>query len=293
MYRGLSGLGNLGNTCYMNSILSCLSHTALVFKGGKQCDVINAYVKLVSYLWKDNSPKAPVTFKKCMEKYFPGNNQEDSHEFLLKLLDIFYENTVVIGQRKIENKHLYKNVETSAVDIFRGQFFKKHYCVSCENISRKYEPFFSIDLQISKKEVSISRLIKNYFRREILYFTCDNCGCSEHEMDNEISILPDVLVLSLKRFSKKGKITTNIKISEHLDFSDYSRNENVIFNLKSMVCHTGGHYYSVIKVENEWFCFNDTSVTKLNREVDSSLPYILFYEKKSPDNTSVTALSSR
>ena len=57
------------------------------------------------------------------------------------------------------------------------------------------------------------------------------------------------------------------------------------YELISIINHTGnkdsGHYYSLIKINNNWFEFNDENVTQINKpNLNSNISYIMFYQKK-------------
>lgn len=125
---GVVGLQNLGNTCFMNSILQCLSHTTTLtfdfFLSEKYKDEINyqnplgnkgkialEYGELLHLLWSGKYTKiSPSKFKHTIGEFhsqFSGNEQQDSQEFLSFLLDGLHEDL-----NRIVKKPYVKNFQT-------------------------------------------------------------------------------------------------------------------------------------------------------------------------------------
>ncbi|XP_041698888.1 ubiquitin carboxyl-terminal hydrolase 33 isoform X1 [Coregonus clupeaformis] len=104
--RGLTGLKNIENTCYMNAALQALSNCPpltqfFVECGGlvrtdKKPALSKSYQKLVSDLWHKNRPSYVIPTNlfqgiKAVNPMFRGYSQQDSQEFLRCLMDQLHE----------------------------------------------------------------------------------------------------------------------------------------------------------------------------------------------------------
>ena len=186
---GLCGLGNLGNTCFMNSALQCLSNTPRLnkyFSSGKYKGDINkrnpigmkgqladAFGDLMKCMWSgEYKTLAPRTFKKTLGRWAPqfsGYSQNDSQELLSFLLDGLHEDTNKVSKKPIVEPvegdgktpdsviakrswkaHLMRN-QSLIVDLFQGQLKSVVTCSKCHYQSVKFDPFMFLSLPLPKE----------------------------------------------------------------------------------------------------------------------------------------------
>ena len=187
--KGLVGLTNLGNTCFMNTSLQCLSNCyelTKYFLSGKYINDINeenpigtkgilakAYGNLLKHLWYGTSSYfTPSQFKNALgtfQKMFTGYRQHDTQEFLNYLLDGLHEDLNRVLKKPFIDKEEEKGNDTIKshnswidflrrnqsvlVDLFYGQFKSTLKCPdqNCKNISIIFEPFLSLSLPLGSK----------------------------------------------------------------------------------------------------------------------------------------------
>lgn len=200
---GRVGLTNLGNTCFMNSALQCLSHCEDLTKYfllkyhlkdinsrnkyGSLGQVASGYYELITNLWMGNSKYiSPNDFRINLVKIikrFQGFSQQDSHELLTYLLDTLHEDLNRVTDKpyiELKDQALEENDEEASnrwwqnhlrrensiiVDLFHGQFKSTIKCPQCKKISITYDPFMYLGLPIANNKGNYYvKYFPNFFR---------------------------------------------------------------------------------------------------------------------------------
>lgn len=205
--QGLAGLRNLGNTCFMNSILQCLSNTRelrdyclqrvytrdLGHSSTGHTALMEEFAKLIQAIWTSstNDVVNPSEFKTQIQRYAPrfmGYNQQDAQEFLRFLLDGLHNEVNRVTARpkaSLENlDHLpddekgrqmwrrYLEREDSRIgDLFVGQLKSSLTCTDCGYCSTVFDPFWDLSLPIAKRgypEVTLTDCMRLFTKEDVL-----------------------------------------------------------------------------------------------------------------------------
>ncbi|TMW67387.1 hypothetical protein Poli38472_011007 [Pythium oligandrum] len=184
--RGKMGLRNLGNTCFMNSALQCLSHVEVItkyFLSNKYIRDLNKdnplgtggslaleFDALLKELWFGTSPSiSPAGLKRAIGRFAPqfsGFQQHDSQELLAYLLDGLHEDLNRVKQKPYTEvkesdgkqddaevaqeawkRHLLRN-DSIFVDHVQGQFKSTVVCPICSKVSITFDPFNCVQLEL-------------------------------------------------------------------------------------------------------------------------------------------------
>ena len=184
---------------------------------------------------------------------------------------------------------------------FTGMTCQLVKCMECNNITTSFESFGIMSLSLPKvQKITIFDAFNEELKSEILtndsVYQCDNCNKKVTALKNVfLWSLPDVLILSLKRYHN-GVVKLPIEVE--FPYTDLSLNKYCFetrktdkrYTLYSIIEHYGGigsgHYIAYCKnpITNKWFKYDDSSVTyipNIETNVDLKNHYILFYQIES------------
>jgi ubiquitin C-terminal hydrolase len=334
--KGLCGLINMGNTCFLNATLQCLMHTLKLsdyfltnkhftddiehlIRRKPEYTFLMSYVRLVNNYWETNQLIKPKSFLDKVRAHFPkynGNEQHDSHECFLHIVDLLHKSisypidVSINGEVKTPKdalmkaslecwKTTYEKSYSPIIDIFDGMTVNTVVCTSCGDINNVFESFNNISLHpgdLANGERSLRDCFNdNYLNNQVVStWSCEKCKKSGCKVSSKLWTLPNVLVLHLNRFDRNGtkfeKNDTHVSFPNEIDLTQYISTDkgdpnNYIYSLYAVNYHKGtlnsGHYWAACKnLDGKWYTYDDGDVVRSKSQKDDRNAYMLFYYRK-------------
>ncbi|KAF8024204.1 hypothetical protein BT93_F1411 [Corymbia citriodora subsp. variegata] len=257
------GLRNLGNSCYLNSVLQCLTYTPPLanfclknlhsslcdssadVERKRDCPFCILEKRIVRSLRLDLPQDSPLKIQSCLRLYaehFRCGRQEDAHEFLRYVIDACH-NTCLrlkkLRQQQQQQQQQQRNGidppncgDTIVKEIFGGALQSQVKCLSCGVESNKVDDIMDISLDVLQSS-SIKEALHKFFQPEVLdgnnKYKCENCKklvVARKQMS--VFQAPNVLVIQFKRFEGiyGGKIDKAISFEEILVLSSFMCKES-------------------------------------------------------------------
>ncbi|KAM3859860.1 uncharacterized protein usp42 [Diretmus argenteus] len=305
VHRIGAGLQNMGNTCFLNSALQCLSytppltnymltreHTKTCHEPGfcMMCTMQNHIIQVFANSGNVIKPIGVLNELKRIAKHFRYGSQEDAHEFLRYTVDAMQKSC--LPGTKLDRQ----TQATSFIhQVFGGYLRSRVKCLNCKAVSDTFDPFLDVTLEI-KTAPNVTKALEQFVKPEQLdgenAYKCTKCKKMVTASKRfTIHRSSNVLTVSLKRFANfsGGKITKDVRYPEYLDlrpFMSQAQGEPQVYGLYAVLVHSGfschaGHYFCYIKASNgQWYQMNDSSVSVSDiRTVLNQQAYVLFYIK--------------
>ncbi|XP_024858696.1 uncharacterized protein LOC112449962 [Kryptolebias marmoratus] len=275
---GVCGLDNLGNSCYLNAVLQCLSSTVPLVEHllnpdtrreltKCKCRVAEVFLRLLEKMWLGSSSIcAAAEARSVLSSVLPQFNnycQQDAQELLLHLLDLLHQDLREVARRQMNSnmKHQARkeqnrtwSIESTMVSLlFEGQLRYTTLCLRCERQAQNLQSFTVLSLPIptDTTRCSIQDCLSLFFEETVLT-GAEQMFCSECGLRRETAVFtcldkpPEILMLHLKRFGCRGKnqvkLRTNVLFSLKLDLSRFltrSEQNASSYQLYAVVNHVG------------------------------------------------------
>ncbi|KAH0462808.1 hypothetical protein IEQ34_010383 [Dendrobium chrysotoxum] len=302
-----AGLENMGNTCYLNSVLQCLTYTepfAAYLQSGKHkstcrnagfcamCALQNHVMVALQSTGKILRPFHLVKNLRRISSNFRNSRQEDAHEYMVNLLESMHKCCLPHGVSS-ESPSAYEKSQVHK--IFGGQLRSQVKCMQCSYCSNKFDPFLDLSLEILKAD-SLRKALTHFTAVELLdggerQYQCQRCE-EKVKAFKQLTIhkAPYVLTIHLKRFDSSingEKLSKKVVYGPTLNLNPFisdPREGDYRYTLYGVLVHAGwttysGHYFCYVRTSaGMWYSLDDNQVTEVSEKtVLSREAYMLFY----------------
>lgn len=342
-WKGVVGIQNMGNTCYCNTTLQllracpewtvfCLTQsieekTKHLSEDNQNRRILLAYQDILCSLWSAYRPAyvRPTGFINEVRKAVLGTPYEmfgipipnDSHEYLVYLLDHFHEamrteiefTPIPIPEETIPeikmrllaqngwNKFISKNV-SPVVHFFFGMLRKTIQCKTCLYSTYQWEVFNTLKVPCEGQTFYDWIQKEANDHSEIEDYRCDNCKDKRiATLSSHLWQLPSHLFMTLRRFHFNGQknMTVCPYNGENISFNRFFANESdhesrdFYYELRGVSdhhgTHLGGHYTAQFKhpLTGQWWVMDDERTHPLHQPQFNMSNYI-FYFRRAPSN---------
>lgn len=253
------GLNNLGNTCFFNAAVQCLTRvmplTNFILSSSFESQlnpnnpksskgrIANAYRSFLQDMSKGSSygSRDPSDLRRAIVtkfKRFANFGQHDSQELLYSILDGLHEDmnqsSFAHGREPAkeikstdDSWSLHKSRNSSPiVDIFHGVLYSSISCPECKNVEAVHDPFMFLSLDMPRRfsTVKLADCLNSFSQRETLdaanKWKCEKCGKMVcATKEMGVEKCAKVVIIHLKRFSGEGYFSS--KIDTNVDYPDF------------------------------------------------------------------------
>ena len=258
----MSGLQNIGNTCYFNSLiqaLKCLdSFNQITDKFSKTSDLCRELSRCgketnnISGIYGELNRLIPQSQK------FNIGTQEDSNEIF----------TLLIDKLPIEAQNLFKIRYKTCI-----------FCTNCKNLSE------NSDIQTNMPEHFITTWgdhdLDKYIRNQpskLPGYKCEKCKNEDCIIVKNLVRVGKIISIVMNKYDRKDlwRYPQSVTLRKTEGPTE--------FRLKSYIEHfgsmSGGHYTSRGQRDGKLYNFDDSTVSEVSQLVESPNTYMLFYESE-------------
>ena len=315
------GLTNIGNNCYLNSVLQLLKNIPKFTYNFYLMDensgkfLLSLKKLFLNICFSKANSFSPEEFKDNLgkeSKRFSGDNQYDSTIFYISLLNIIQKKVNIQNNnyKKIDNKQ-YKNQSLEEkyniwkenylsknnsfiIDYFYTFYMNEIECNFCNNKVQSFQCTNFLDFPIISGKTEVKNLeecFNNYQMVKSLIYECSECNKKNLSQNFTILELPPILMINLKRVGEGKAHFNEIEIPFQIDMEKLikKRKINSIYELRGFIKHLGdetsGHNYSFCKnmFDDKWYEYNDSFCREIEGEPTLDKIFLLCYIKIGSD----------